>query len=270
MTCTVAAAPATAESQAQIAELVRLVDYGQDVGEVRFYELKTGDIITVPFDADGSAEYYINGNCDADCSNLDLVVMDSDGSVADIDDFDDNGPVLNVRPAGDEDTPKDTPRPMVIEIRMVACAAEVCTAGMGIKQVVSVRVAADKSQREFYVSAEDHLRRRTERLTVDPVADMTVVGLDEGETERVELALDATRSTFLIAACDDDCLKGVTLRAFDSAGNEIANYLADDGKAFLEIPPGSGSSVSVEIGMMTCISYPCGAAVQPFVVRSKG
>ncbi len=262
-------------SRARIQERVDLFDYGKDVGELQYFEMKSGETITIPLAADATTEYYVNGFCDEDCVNLDLVARDADGTEAGIDDADDNGPILNFqateyRSAAEQ--PRNIPRPMTIEIRMVACKTEICTAALRIEQVVPERTGAsvdDKRQNEFYKSAEEYLRERTGRLAITPVSDMAFAELVEGETARVELALDNSKPTFLIAACDDDCLKGVTLRAFNAAGAEVASYLAQDGKAFLQIPAGSGNRITVEIGMLMCFETPCGAAVQPFVARPQ-
>ena len=76
------------------------------------------------------AEYYD----DDDCVNLDLRVTEASGTEIDLDDADDNAPVLNIH-ADDyssDDKPKPKPRPMVIEIRMVDCKAASCAFGIVI------------------------------------------------------------------------------------------------------------------------------------------
>lgn len=276
-----AAAPAlagrdTPAARAGMQELFDLFDYGQDVGEMQYFEMKSGEVVTLPLVADATTEYYINGFCDDDCVNLDLVVRDADGTEADVDDADDNGPVLNFQASeyrSVTEAPKRIPRPMTIELRMVSCKTEICAAGLRIEQVVPKRTSAtvnDKRISEFYKSAEEFLRDRTGRLAIAPVGDMALAELVQGETARVDLPLDPAKPTFLIAACDDDCIEGVTLRAFNAEGAMLASYLANDGKAFLQIPPGSGDRISVEIGMLTCTTDPCGAAVQSFVPQPKG
>lgn len=138
------AAPALAArdsetSRKTLHELVTLMDYGKDVGEVRYFEMKTGDVITLPLMADATTEYYVNATCDEDCLNLDLVALDADGTEADTDDFPDNGPVLNFQASEYKsilDAPKKIPRPMTIEIRMIDCQAEVCLAALRIEQIV--------------------------------------------------------------------------------------------------------------------------------------
>lgn len=281
LACSLAAAgPAlagrdTPAARADMQKLFDLFDYGQDVGEKRFFEMKSGEVVTLPLVADATTEYYINGFCDDDCVNLDLVVRDADGTEADVDDADDNGPVLNFQASeyrSVAEQPKRIPRPMTIEIRMVSCKTEICTAGLRIEQVAPERTSAtvdDKRKNEFYKSAEEYLRDRTARLAVAPVGGMALAELIQGETARIDLPLDASKPTFLIAACDDDCTAGVTLRAFNTEGAMLASYLTNDGKAFLQIPAGSGDMVSVEVGMLTCIEDPCGAAVQSFVAKPQ-
>ncbi len=64
---------------------------------------------------------------------MDLVAIEADGTEIDIDDADDNAPVLNWQASVFKsivDKPKGIPRPVTIEVRMKACKAAVCAFGV--------------------------------------------------------------------------------------------------------------------------------------------
>jgi len=127
------------ESREGIRKLLQLVaPSGDEVGETRFGELAAGQIVSIPFEGDRTAEYYMNVICDDDCVNVDLAVLDASGVEIDTDDADDNAPVLNIQ--ADEyrsvlDKPKGIPRPMTIEVRMKECNADTCGYGLRITQM---------------------------------------------------------------------------------------------------------------------------------------
>ena len=130
------AGPPSEASNKEIDRMLNLVATYPAMGPTQFYTLKEGEIITVPFMADATIEYYINGIGDDDCANVDLVALEADGTDADTDDADDPSPVLNLH-ASEYRSPLNTPtgkpeRPLTIEIRMVACKTEVCTLGLRI------------------------------------------------------------------------------------------------------------------------------------------
>lgn len=124
-------------SVSEIRKLLKMVGeiYGDEVGETRFGELAAGEITSIPFEGDATVEFYVNVICDDDCENVDLAVLEADGVEIDVDDADDNAPVLNIQAAEYRsvlDKPRGIPRPMTIEIRMKTCKAETCAYGVRI------------------------------------------------------------------------------------------------------------------------------------------
>lgn len=131
------AAKLSPDSTAEIRKLLNMLGdiCGKEVGETRFGEMATGDVISIPFDADATVEYHFNVICDDDCENVDLAAQEADGSEIDVDDADDNAPVLNVHESeyrSASDKPKGILRPMTIEIRMKSCKAETCGYGLRV------------------------------------------------------------------------------------------------------------------------------------------
>jgi len=130
----------TPESTTEMRKLIEMLGniYGKEVGETRFGEMGSNQIITLPFDGDATVEYYINVVCDDDCENVDLAVLEADGVEIDTDDADDNSPVLNIHASEYRsvlDKPKGISRPMSIEIRMKACKVETCGYALRISAV---------------------------------------------------------------------------------------------------------------------------------------
>jgi hypothetical protein len=86
--------------------------------------LDDGDEDAITFDLLRGQTYMIMGVCDADCSDLDLVLYDGDGDEVDSDLATDDVPIVSV--ATDR---ADTYR---VEISMVSCSAEPCRFGVGV------------------------------------------------------------------------------------------------------------------------------------------
>jgi len=123
----------TKASQTEMQKLVELVaPTGDRVGPMPFGELASGAATVISIDADRRGEYYFNAICDDDCVDLNLVALAADGTQLDIDDADDNAPVLDVMAdeVGADDDPKPHPRPITIQVRMVNCKAAVCAYGL--------------------------------------------------------------------------------------------------------------------------------------------
>lgn len=134
------AGPITPESTADIRKMLAMLGdlYGKEVGETRFGELGDGQVISLPFEADATVEYYVNVTCDDDCTNVDLAASEADGTEIDTDDADDVAPVLNIQASEYRsvlDKPKGISRPITLEIRMKACKAQTCAYGLRISAV---------------------------------------------------------------------------------------------------------------------------------------
>jgi hypothetical protein len=126
------------ESRKQIGELLELVTIHEPLGDIRFGEMKTGEVVSIILQGDATVEYYANAIADDDTANIDLVALEADGTEIDLDDAPDNGPVVHL-PAREYrsvlDKPKGIARVMTIEVRMIDCQAETCAYGLMITQV---------------------------------------------------------------------------------------------------------------------------------------
>lgn len=126
------------ESHKQISELLRLVTMHEPVGDIRFGEMQTGEVVSITLSGDATVEYYVNALADNDTIKFDLVALEADGTLIDIDDAPDNAPVIHI-PASEYrpvlDKPKGIARTMTIQIRMIECKADTCAYGLMITQV---------------------------------------------------------------------------------------------------------------------------------------
>lgn len=132
------AGPSTAESRKAINDLLNLLAMHQQVGETHHGELASGKSLTLVFPADATVEYYLHAIADDDAGNIDLIAYEADGTEIDIDEAEDNAPVLNIQACeyrSSIDKPKGIARPITVEVRMVTCGAPVCTYGLRIDQV---------------------------------------------------------------------------------------------------------------------------------------
>lgn len=76
------------------------------------------------FSFEGGAEYQIVGVCDEDCSDLDLTIKTSSGTVIDSDTSSDDIPIVTIRPPGNGQ--------YTIEAKMYDCSSEPCYYGIGL------------------------------------------------------------------------------------------------------------------------------------------
>lgn len=132
------AGPQTQESRKAINDLLDLLAMHEQVGETHYGELAAGRSMTLVFPADATIEYYLHAVADDDTQNIDLIAFEADGTEIDIDDADDNAPVLNIQASVHRspiDKPKGIARPITVEVRMVTCDAPVCAYGLRIDQV---------------------------------------------------------------------------------------------------------------------------------------
>jgi hypothetical protein len=102
------AGPLTPDSRREIDRIMDLVVNNPTVVETQYFTMTAGEVISVPFIADATAEYYVNVVSDDHATNVDLVGLDADGTEADVDDFDGPSPSLNIQ-ASEYRSPVDKP-----------------------------------------------------------------------------------------------------------------------------------------------------------------
>jgi hypothetical protein len=76
------------------------------------------------FELQGGVKYALMGVCDADCKDFDLELLDAAGARVDIDDGDDDVPMVAAEPVA---TARYT-----VRVTMVVCGSEPCRYGVGV------------------------------------------------------------------------------------------------------------------------------------------
>jgi hypothetical protein len=128
-----AAGKLDSKATAEIEKLLKLVSHGDQAGPFRYGELAAGGVFRFQINTDEKYKVYFNAICDDDCTNLDLFAYDAEGKELDTDDWDDNAPSLEIQSIFDTGS-KARPRPMTVEVRMVACKADACAWGARVGQ----------------------------------------------------------------------------------------------------------------------------------------
>ena len=130
--CLVAAAPSLAQTSHE--ELVdQLLDAAEGLARDNGYssthsrysgQLDAGQDETVTIDLDAGVSYLIIGQCDGDCSDIDLWLYDENGNLIEEDVLEDDTPIVEV-------TPIRSAR-FTVRTRMVTCDVEPCYYGIGV------------------------------------------------------------------------------------------------------------------------------------------
>ncbi len=95
------------------------------VGDIVFDEIEEGESATYTFKLNPRKSYFVYGACDDDCSDIDLFGEDSNGDVVDLDDEDDDIPLLLVLPG-------ESGRSLTVTLDMTACETDVCVYAIGL------------------------------------------------------------------------------------------------------------------------------------------
>jgi opacity protein-like surface antigen len=125
------AAPAAAQSVDRVvreqleaaADMMRAEGYTQQ-GGIRAGALEDGEAESLTLELSGGHEYVIMGVCDADCSDLDLVLRDAGGSEVDSDYEVDDVPVVVAEVARNGS--------YRLTVSMAACSIEPCGYGVAV------------------------------------------------------------------------------------------------------------------------------------------
>lgn len=80
--------------------------------------------------------------------------------------------------------------------------------------------------------------------------------LDDDETERLTVELQAGTEYYIIGACDTDC-SDLDLRLFNRSGGKIDEDIEDDDYPVMHVTPARSGSYRVDATMATCSAEPC-------------
>jgi hypothetical protein len=119
---------------------------GNAFGEVYLRRVKDHGAILTSLSIPQDQGVLIAGACDDECSDIDLVVFGEDGEVVEQDIEDSDTPTIRLRPGKQQD--------FMIELRMLRCSEERCTAGVGLYGLESAAEAARRSNEAAYKAAQ--------------------------------------------------------------------------------------------------------------------
>jgi len=91
----------------------------REIGTVQIGKLGQGEETTIPLELTGAHEGMVIGTCDRACSDLDLRVVTADGRLMNLDEGEDDSPMVEVE-AGKINK-------LLLKVRMPACSASTCT-----------------------------------------------------------------------------------------------------------------------------------------------
>ncbi|HET6230047.1 MAG TPA: hypothetical protein VFE05_08260 [Longimicrobiaceae bacterium] len=108
-----------------IADAAKMAEYDLTLShDIMFGDLNSGYQSSFSVQLRGGSTYFIIGECDGDCSDLDLKLYRGDGELLNQDVDDDDHPVIRI-------TPRET-RTFRIQPIMASCAHNPCSWGVGI------------------------------------------------------------------------------------------------------------------------------------------
>ncbi len=95
------------------------------VGDIIFDEIPEGESATYTFNINPRKSYFVYGACDDDCYDIDLFGENDDGELVDLDEEDDDIPLLIILPG-------DSGRKLTVTLDMAGCDTDVCVYGIGL------------------------------------------------------------------------------------------------------------------------------------------
>jgi len=206
-------------------------------------------------------DYMMWGVCDQDCTDIDLVIYDSDGDEIDSDLQTDDKPLVHVVP------PRDGR--YKIKVTMVTCSANPCRYGVGLWSKAAGSgsgITADNSGGNsssggdrWQAVVQQQLTAAGERVTAQGYSmshEIFMGSLDDNENESLNIPLDAGTKYVLLGKCDQDCTD-IDLVIYDPNGNEVDSDIDDDDYPQLELTARSSGRYRVKVMMPACSANPC-------------
>lgn len=204
-------------------------------------------------------EYQIWGVCDQDCTDIDLILYDSDGDQVASDVLTDNQPLLSVIPTRDQR--------YRIKVSMANCSDNPCRYGVGIWN----RPAGSSDNSSNNSSSSTSGGDRWVAMVRDSLTEMGRVATNRGfsmsheifmgsladdANESLNIPLDGGTQYIIIGKCDEDCTD-VDLTIYDEFGKEVDSDIGTDNTPVLELTPGSTGRFRVKVSMVVCTANPC-------------
>jgi hypothetical protein len=203
-------------------------------------------------------DYIMWGVCDQDCSDIDLIIYDSDGEQVDSDLQTDDKPLLHVIPARNGR--------YRIKVSMANCSANPCRYGVGLWSRASgsgnsssnnSSSSGEGDRWEAVVRSQLNSEGRTWTDKGFTMSHEVFMGrLDDDANESLNIPLDGGTRYVMVGVCDQDC-SDVDLTIYDPDGNEVDSDLETNDKPAIELAPRSDGRYRVKVSMVACTANPC-------------
>jgi len=203
-------------------------------------------------------DYVMWGVCDQDCSDIDLVIYDSDGDEVDSDLETDDKPLLHVIPSRDGR--------YKVKVTMVTCSADPCRYGVGLWSKAAGSSSNSSSSStdsngddRWQASVRSQLQtagRTTTERGFTMSHEIFMGSLDDDASESLNIPLDGGTQYVLVGKCDQDC-SDLDLTIYDPDGKKVDEDVQDDDTPVLQLTPRSDGRYRVKVTMPTCTASPC-------------
>lgn len=216
--------------------------------------LPAGRQMSFPLELLAGVDYMVVGFCDAECTDLDLAILDPSGVEIETDFLPDAQPILIV-------TPEREGR-YEVRVDMVECGGGPCLYAVGVLE-------GDLGE-EFGMmgeTMEDRFALFRGDLTEEGYAEFGLPEtgtLDEGQEIRFSVSLVEGLEFEFVGVCDNDC-ENLDLVLYDPQGEEVASDLLDDAFPLVAVTPAATGEYRMAARMTICTIEPCAFMVGGFV-----
>jgi len=221
----------------------------------------------VPVTLRAGRNYRIYGACDADCSDMDLEIYDTNGDLADQDIAEDDTPYVQLTPARGGR--------YLVRVWLAQCENEPCALGV---RVMSGGRLADRPAPAVAEGEGGAYVAHVTSLLDQAGAGFATEGFDvianggDGAVEPLQVQggglerayrLRAGVTYRFVAACDQDC-EDIDIAISDSEGAELASNMEADNPTSVDVTPGRSGPHKVRVWLAQCANEPCYAGVRGF------
>lgn len=190
--------------------------------------------------------------CDAECTDLDLAIVDVDGGMIIEDIEEDAYPYVEFVPT--------TNHPYTVRVTMESCSSNPChysfqilTEDKNIAEIVADDLAA-------HVDGIIN-KAKNNGVTFYPVFNPKISYLGPEGTVNYEIEVDQGTTTFIVGICDENC-GDLDLAIFDGNSQYIAVDSEDDAYPYVVFDAQEAGTYGIQVDMPSCAASTCAFGLQ--------